>query len=102
MHPIPPHTATPTLLGGASARCSHTSTLGVLCAKFDPKFGGFGEIAKFAKFAMFCHCLHNTPNSAAAERIFSQMKDMFGAKQASALADMLQAAMMLRYHKRLA
>jgi hypothetical protein len=43
-----------------------------------------------------------TPNSAAAERIFSQMKDMFGAKQASALADMLQASMMLRYHKRLA
>ena len=42
-----------------------------------------------------------TPNSAAAERIFSQMKDMFGAKQASALSDMLQAAMMLRYHKRL-
>ena len=42
-----------------------------------------------------------TPNSAAAERIFSQIKDMFGAKQASALANMLQAAMMLRYHKRL-
>ena len=39
-----------------------------------------------------------TPNSAAAERIFSQMKDMFGDKRASALADMLQAAMMLRYH----
>ena len=43
-----------------------------------------------------------TPNSAAAERIFSQMKDSFGAKQASALADILQAAIMLRYHKRLA
>ena len=43
-----------------------------------------------------------TPNSAAAERIFSQMKDMFGEKRASALADLLQAAMMLRYHKRLA
>jgi hypothetical protein len=42
-----------------------------------------------------------TPNSAAAERIFSQMKDMLGAKQASALAYMLQAAMMLRYHRRL-
>ena len=43
-----------------------------------------------------------TPNSAAAERIFSQMKDMFGDKRASALAECLQAAMMLRYHKRLA
>ena len=35
-----------------------------------------------------------------AESIFSQMKDMFGEKRASALADMLQAPMMLRYHKR--
>jgi hypothetical protein len=43
-----------------------------------------------------------SPNSAAAERIFSQMKDMSGAKQAAALADMLQSPMMLRYHKRLA
>ena len=43
-----------------------------------------------------------TPNSAAAERIFSQMKHMFGANQATALADMLQSSMMLRYHKRLA
>jgi hypothetical protein len=30
------------------------------------------------------------------------MKDMFGDKRASALADLLQASMMLRYHKRLA
>ena len=45
-----------------------------------------------------------TPNSAAAERIFNQTKDMFGAKQALTLADVQQAAtwaaMMLRYHKR--
>ena len=43
-----------------------------------------------------------TPNSASAERIFSLMKDMFGLKQAGVLADILQASMMLRYHKRLA
>ena len=43
-----------------------------------------------------------TPNSAAAERILSQMKHMFGANQATVLADMLQSSMMLRYHKRLA
>ena len=42
-----------------------------------------------------------TPNSAAAKRIFSQIKGMFGDKQVSALAEMLQAAMMLRYHKRI-
>ena len=41
-----------------------------------------------------------TPNSAAAERVFSMLKDMFGDKQMSALADMIQAALMLRYNKR--
>jgi hypothetical protein len=59
-----------------------------------------GEVGAWAIGAQIVFSL--TPNSAAAERIFSQMKDMFGDKQASALADMLQAAMMLRYHKRMA
>jgi hypothetical protein len=58
------------------------------------------EVGAWAIGAQIVYSL--TPNSAAAERIFSQMKDMFSAKQAPALADMLQAAMMLRYHKRLA
>jgi hypothetical protein len=44
----------------------------------------------------------HTPNSAAAKRILTQMNDMYGAKQAPALADMLQAAMVLRYQRRLA
>jgi hypothetical protein len=59
-----------------------------------------GEVGAWAIGAQIIFSL--SPNSAAAERIFSQMKDMFGAKQAAALADMLQASMMLRYHKRLA
>jgi hypothetical protein len=41
-----------------------------------------------------------TPNSAAAERVFSLVKLMFGEAQLSALADMIQAALMLRYNKR--
>ena len=41
-----------------------------------------------------------TPNSAAAERVFSLLKDMFGDQQMTALADMIQAALMLKYNKR--
>ena len=41
-----------------------------------------------------------TPNSAAAERVFSMLKLMFGDTQMSALADMIQAALILRYNKR--
>ena len=41
-----------------------------------------------------------TPNSAAAERVFSLLKLMFGDTQMTALADMIQAALMLKYNKR--
>lgn len=41
-----------------------------------------------------------TPNSAAAERVFSLLKSMFGDQQMSSLADYIQAALMLRYNKR--
>ena len=41
-----------------------------------------------------------TPNSAAAERVFSLLKLMFGDTQMSALADMIQSALMLRYNQR--
>ena len=41
-----------------------------------------------------------TPNSAAAERVFSLLKLMFGDMQMSALADMIQSALMLRYNGR--
>ena len=59
-----------------------------------------GEVGVWAVGAQIVFAL--SPNSAAAERIFSQMKDMFDAKQAKALADILQASMLLRYHKRMA
>ena len=41
-----------------------------------------------------------TPNSAAAERVFSLLKNMFGDAQMSALADMIQTALMLKYNQR--
>ena len=42
-----------------------------------------------------------TPNSAAAERVFLLLKSMFGDEQMSALADMIQAALMLKYNQRM-
>jgi len=41
-----------------------------------------------------------TPNSAAVERVFSLLKLMFGDMQMSALADTIQAALMLKYNER--
>ncbi len=41
-----------------------------------------------------------TPNSAAAERVFSLLKSMFGDQQMSALEDMIEAALALNYNKR--
>ena len=41
-----------------------------------------------------------TPNSAAAERVFSLLKSMFGDQQINTLAEIIQAALMLRVNKR--
>ena len=40
-----------------------------------------------------------SPNSASCERVFSLLESMFGDAQTSALADYLQAALMLRYNR---
>ena len=40
------------------------------------------------------------PNSAAAERVFSMLKAMFGDQATTALADYIQTAIMLRSNKR--
>ena len=40
------------------------------------------------------------PNSASCERVFALLKNMFGEEQMSTLADYIQAALMLRYNKR--
>ena len=41
-----------------------------------------------------------TPNSAAAERVFSHLKAMFGEQQMLALQDMIESALTLKYNKR--
>ena len=41
-----------------------------------------------------------SPNSASCERVFSLLKQMFGVDQKAVLADYMQAALMLRYNKR--
>ena len=41
-----------------------------------------------------------TPNSAAAERVFSLLKAMFGDEQLSALVDMIETALALKYNER--
>ena len=41
-----------------------------------------------------------SPNSASCERVFSLLETMFGDEQMSALADYIQASLMLRYNKR--
>ena len=41
-----------------------------------------------------------TPNSAAAERVFSLLNSMFGDQQMQTLADIIQAALMLRINER--
>ena len=40
------------------------------------------------------------PSSAACERVFSLLAAMFGEQQMHALADYIQAALMLKYNKR--
>ena len=41
-----------------------------------------------------------TPNSAAAERVFSMIKAMFGDQQLESMSDYIQTAIMLRANKR--
>ena len=55
----------------------------------------FSEWAKAARIVFSF-----TPNSAAAERVFSFLKAMFGDEQAQSLADMIQSALMLKYNGR--
>lgn len=56
------------------------------------KFPAWAEAAQI----VFCF----TPNSAAAERVFSMLKSMFGDQQMETLADIIQTALMLRVNKR--
>ena len=47
-----------------------------------------------------CIVFSMTPSSAACERVFSLLKNMFGDLQHSSLADYIQASLMLKYNKR--
>ena len=55
-------------------------------------------IASWAKAATIIFAM--SPNSASCERVFSLLKNMFGDKQMSSLADYISAALMLRYNQR--
>lgn len=58
--------------------------------------------SKFPTWADAAHIIFAfTPNSAAAERVFSLLKFMFGDQQMEALADIIQTALMLRYNDRI-
>ena len=55
----------------------------------------FSEWAKAARIVFSF-----TPNSAAAERVFSFLKAMFTDEQTQSLADLIQSALMLKYNGR--
>ena len=57
-----------------------------------PTIPAWAQAARIV-FAMSC-------TSAAAERVFSLVKTMYGEEQISALADQIQAGVMSRYNKR--
>ena len=56
------------------------------------------SIPTWAKAATIVFAM--SPNSASCERVFSLLETMFGDEQMSALADYIQASLMLRYNKR--
>ena len=53
----------------------------------------------WAKAARICFAM--LPSSAPSERVFSLVKGMFGDDQLGSLADQIQAAVMMRYNKRI-
>ena len=55
-----------------------------------------GEVGVWADAAQIVFAM--SPSSAAAERVFSLLKTLFGSDQDSALADYIRGSMMLRYN----
>ena len=55
-----------------------------------------GEIGARAEASLIAFSF--TPSSAAAGRVFSLLKALFGSNQDMALADYIQGSMMVRYH----
>lgn len=56
------------------------------------------KLAHWRKAARILFCM--SPNSASCERVFALLNAMFGEGRSSSLADLLQAALMLRYNGR--
>ena len=59
---------------------------------YNPRFPTWAKAARII-FAM-------APSSAASERVFSLVKNMFGKDQLTAMADFIQGSLMLRYNQR--
>ena len=55
----------------------------------------------FPAWALAAHIVFAvSPNSASCERVFALLKNLFGEEQMSALADYVQASLMLNYNGR--
>ena len=97
-HPSPSHHTGhphPTLHRCASSsRNVHSFTDGVL--KFWRENGN--KMKAWSDAARIVFAI--PPNSAASERVFALLADMFGKKMTLCLSDYIQAALMLRYNKR--
>jgi hypothetical protein len=56
------------------------------------------QISEWSRAARIVFAI--SPNSASCERVFALLKSMFGEQQMNSLSDFIQAALMLRYNKR--
>ena len=79
-------------------RRSQDSTLQPRIGKFRPQQGLEGSNPRRALAARVVFAI--SPNSASCERVFSLLKNLFGEQQMAALADYVQASLMLNYNGR--
>ena len=86
------------MIDHTESKQDHTFTKQILgwWATNGSKFPAWAEAAHEAAQIVFAF----TPNSAAAERVFSSLKAMFGDQQMETLADIIQTALMLRINER--
>ena len=83
---------------GFATNRSHMSEYTADVLRFWQQHGG--ELNDAWKVA--AQCVFSVPSSSAAsERVFSLLKTMYPEQRASALADNIEASLMLRYNKRL-
>ncbi|KAK3280462.1 hypothetical protein CYMTET_11697 [Cymbomonas tetramitiformis] len=87
------------LSAAAGFTCDHTDVVAFTEAVLGWWRNHGNTIPKWSAAARIVFAL--SPNSCPCERVFSLLESMFGSGQETALADYLQAALMLRYNKRL-